>query len=454
MKQKLSAWQEEVEKLTPLQEDMEQLQDEFIQAQSANEVLQQQVQQLEDDLEKTQHELVEKVDNYNTLSGRFAELQQTRVNLENELQPLREERAKVLRENAHLLEGSDPKKYATLKKEHETLLTHSKQLELALEEQSSLLSAHQESNVEMQQQLDKATDPERLQSIRTRMERYKQERDVARNRIEEVEKQVVMYQSEQETLMKQMQEVSNQAEIRLQELHLQMNQQEKSLVKSADFETRMRRYRDERNKASSENRRLKQQLGTLEQAMSDLLAQTGQQDTSEYLQSLTGEFETMELDVGGMEHSSEQEPHRKDVLAASPTGDDYQPQHYSTDEDQHEFSSHGENHQPPVEQEPWLQHGGLRSDGEQGQSSESKGSLERCKVNTRTVTVHTKEGIIHVKIRKPHTPLNPKDKPTVIVKKGNDYEAGMLMYIGTHSGKEVAGIQMSIRQQSKFVFLC
>ena len=53
-------------------------------------------------------------------------------------------------------------------------------------------------------------------------------------------------------------------------------------------------------------------------------------------------------------------------------------------------------------------------------------------------------------IQKPPAPLNAKDRPTVIVKKGNEYEAGTLMYIGIFSGKEIAGLQMSVRQPSKF----
>jgi hypothetical protein len=165
--------------------------------------------------------------------------------------------------------------------EHEALQAHCQQLQQALEEQSSLLSAHQESNAEMQRQLDEATDPERLQSIRTRMERYKQERDTARSRIEDVEKELVMYQSEQEMLTKQLQEASHQSEIRLIELQLKMTQQEKSLAKTADYETRMRRYRDERNKAVSDNHALRKQFTTLENSISDLFAKIRHQDTSD-----------------------------------------------------------------------------------------------------------------------------------------------------------------------------
>lgn len=126
MKQKLYAWQEEVEKLAPLQERVDQLEGERTQIQDTNRHLHQQIQQLEGDLEKSHTELSKKTLDYNTLNECFTELQETRVNLENELQPLLEKRASIsciLRENAQLLEGSDPKKHANLKKEHEALQT-------------------------------------------------------------------------------------------------------------------------------------------------------------------------------------------------------------------------------------------------------------------------------------------------------------------------------------------
>lgn len=452
MKQKLMAWQEEAEKISPLQDRVEQLQTELARVRTANDDLQQQIQQLEADVAKSQRELSKKVADYNTLNERFVELQETRVTLENELQPLRKERASILRENAHLLEGSDPKKYAELKNKHEELEAHCKQLEHALEEQSSILSIHQESNVEMQQQLDKATDPERLQSIRLRMERYKQERDAARSRLEDVEKLLKSYQSEQEKLMGQLQEVSDQSERRLLELQQQMTQQEKSLLKSADYESRMRRYRDERNEAYRDNLALKQQISTLEGAISDLLAQTGRHDTMDYLQSLTGDFESMDVSAE-VKQTVEQEPQQKDTEPASPTLDGYQPHQYSTDEDQHEYGAHIEqdNYQSPLDQEPRVPPERVKPDGDESQGLRTKGSLERTKTSVKTVEVLTKEGVVHMKIRKPDGPLNTKDKPMVIVKKTHDYEAGVLHYVGNLGGKELAGVQMSIKQSSEFV---
>lgn len=452
MKQKLSAWQKEVEKLAPFQQKIEQLDGELAQMKTDNAELYQLMQQLENDVEKGRHELAVKVSEYNTLSERFAELQQTRVNLENELQPLREERATILRENAHLLEGSDPKKYANLKKEHEVLTTHCKQLEQALEEQSNLLSAHQESNVEMQQQLDKATDPERLQSIRSRMERYKQERDQARSRIEEAETQLAKHRSEHDMLNSKLQEVRDQSQGLVVELQQQRVQCEKAVQKAAEFEKRMRRYREERNQANDRNRLFRQQIATLESAINDLLAQTGEQDTANYLQSLTAEFESM--DVGGVEDTSEQEPVPKDFLPGSPGADDYHPQLYSADEDQREHGSHKEwETESPLDQEARLQVGDDTADREQSYSSEVKGSLGGPKSNIRMVEVQTKDGIVHMKIQKPHTPLNAKEKPTVIVKKGDSYEVGTLMYVGIHSGKEIVGVQMNIRQSSELILM-
>ena len=67
-----------------------------------------------------------------------------------------------------------------------------------------------------------------------------------------------------------------------------------------------------------------------------------------------------------------------------------------------------------------------------------------------TVEVRTMEGVEHVNIQKSQAPLSAEDKPDVIVKTGdNEYEAGILLYIGTFDGKEVAGVQMSTRQLSE-----
>ena len=71
-----------------------------------------------------------------------------------------------------------------------------------------------------------------------------------------------------------------------------------------------------------------------------------------------------------------------------------------------------------------------------------------------TVEVCTMEGVERMNIKKPQTPLSAEDKPDVIVKTGdNEYVAGILLYIGTLDGKEVAGIQMSTRQLSEFEML-
>ena len=73
------------------------------------------------------------------------------------------------------------------------------------------------------------------------------------------------------------------------------------------------------------------------------------------------------------------------------------------------------------------------------------------RTKTGTVEVRTKEGIVHVEVQKPQIPLSAKDKPNVIVKRGvDDFEAGTLRYIGNHGGKEVAGVEMQLRQLSEF----
>ena len=91
------------------------------------------------------------------------------------------------------------------------------------------------------------------------------------------------------------------------------------------------------------------------------------------------------------------------------------------------------------------QHGIVKGDGDDWRNYES---LERPKVTT--VVVHTMEGVVCMNIQKPQTPLNAQDRPTVIVKRGNEYEAGTLMYVGTFDGEEIAGVQMSIHRPSEF----
>ena len=64
--------------------------------------------------------------------------------------------------------------------------------------------------------------------------------------------------------------------------------------------------------------------------------------------------------------------------------------------------------------------------------------------------MRTKDGQVATYIQKPLMPLNPKEKPQVIIKRGDgDFETGILMYIGVINQKEMAGIQLDIRIPSE-----
>ena len=139
---------QEFEKLAPLKDELEQLREhtsqqdhELRRLTDYNNDLTGQMQSMLDEREKSESELYRKANDYDTLMGRLTDLQQTRVSLENELQLLREERASILRENAHLREvsESDSQNYTKLKMEYESLATHCQQLEPIREEKELIL---------------------------------------------------------------------------------------------------------------------------------------------------------------------------------------------------------------------------------------------------------------------------------------------------------------------------
>ena len=257
MKEKCNAWQEEVERLAEFREEVQQLREENTRLTSDNEEL---TREILDENEKKQVETAHKLSEYDALMSRFVQLQQTRVTLEKELQPLREERAAILMENATLREGSQPQSYTKLKQEHKELKKYCDNLQAQLDEQSYLISAHQDSNAEKQQKLDLATDPERLQSIRERMERYKQERDTARKQVEELK-------VEQEKAKEQLSTSAGKSEQRLETAEQQVYQLQEDInhlsAKAAVYESRMKRYREERNKHTTAIKQLKERLATL-----------------------------------------------------------------------------------------------------------------------------------------------------------------------------------------------
>lgn len=130
------------------------------------------------------------------LFERYTELQQLRTKQESELAILRSERADMLQQNAELLEASNPDKYSKLKKEHGQLTAGNKQLQRKLEEEKETVYLLQEQNLALKQQLEEATNPDKLEVIQQKIGRYKQERDAARGEVQNLKLQLQVMTSE------------------------------------------------------------------------------------------------------------------------------------------------------------------------------------------------------------------------------------------------------------------
>ena len=221
MKQKCDAWRQEGEKLIPLKNEMQQLrahiselEEQCEQLRSDNDGLSRQLQSIVEESERKQAEMERKGTDYDVLMQRFIELQQIRATLENELGPLREEREAIFRENAQLKESSQPEKYAKLKEEHALLLQQCEHYQTALENERAQVKLQQQTNVQLQQTLNEATNPEqlqkqeassKLQEYETRMRRYREECDQARVSTRALEVQISRLQGTVNDLIRQSQ---------------------------------------------------------------------------------------------------------------------------------------------------------------------------------------------------------------------------------------------------------
>ena len=382
---------------------------------SDNDDLTRQFQKVIDNSEQGDPELSRKASEYDTLLDRYYELQQTRVQLENELQPLRQERATTLRENAQLREGNDPQKYARLKKDYDGLLEHCQQLE-------SLVASHEDTNREMQAKLDQTTNPEMLQSIRERMERYKAERDISRRKAEDFEKQLTETDADRKVLFEKLQETTGQYQRGIDELNSTVAKQEAEL-------SRYLRYREERNQYKKKCRDLEKQLSNWR----DLVVKSQQLDS----------------DHGQSEYDPAYDsPYPSSDLAGSPTSD-YHPQAYTEGSLQ---QYHRENVDSPMNE---VEAGMASLSMEPSKVSRKQnmtGSRPKQVSESHSfemVDVKTKEGLKVMNLCRPRGGLNAKNKPKVVVKRGEEYEQATLMWVGVVNGKDLAGIQMDCRISSK-----
>ena len=125
------------------------------------------------------------------LSMRMLELQQTRGQLEKEVVEMREQKEKILAENAQLREvATQPTKYEHAVKENKQLKQENQELVNALERAQIELRAFEENSMALKEQLDKATDQVTLDAITDKMSKYKGERDDARAQVQALQEQL------------------------------------------------------------------------------------------------------------------------------------------------------------------------------------------------------------------------------------------------------------------------
>ncbi len=420
----MSAYQEEFENLAPLRDEVEHLREQTAQQEEEirrlttdNQDLTSQFQTLLDSSEKADPDIVRKANDYDTLLERYHDLQQTRIGLENEVQPLREERASMLRENALMREGSNPESYTKLRLEHETLKARCEEVE-------SVLAVNEDTNREMHTKLNDATNPDMLISIQSRMTRYKLERDQARKQIEAIEQQLAVSEVGRQEAIEKLQEATEQSERVINEFQQNVTRLEEEQSRTED---KIYRYREERNLSRKKCKDIEKQLADWK----GLLLKSAHFASSDHDdQSDTASYSS---------------PYPPSDQTGSPTSD-YHPQAYTDD---HHFRpedpSELETELASLNMEPSKAHRKRTPSGSRAKLYKESSSFE-------FVDVKTKEGSKVMNIGRPRG-LNAKNKPRVVIKRGEEFEQGTLMFVGEVNGKELAGIQMDCRVSSKFVFL-
>ena len=125
------------------------------------------------------------------LHTRMLELQQTRVQLENEVDEMRDQKEKMLVENAQLKEvATQPTKYQHAVEEIKQLKRDNQELGNDLERAQAELQLFKENSIALKEQLDKATDQATLDAITDKMSKYKNERDDARAQVQGLQEQL------------------------------------------------------------------------------------------------------------------------------------------------------------------------------------------------------------------------------------------------------------------------
>ena len=394
-----------------LREQTAQQEDEIRRVTADNQDLTSQFQTLLDSSEKADPEIARKANDYDTLLARYHDLQQTRISLENELQPLREERAIMLHENALMREGSNPESYRKLKLEYDTLKARCEEVE-------SVLAVNEDTNREMQTKLNDAYNPDMLVSIQSRMNRYKLERDQARTHIEALEQQLAVSEVGRQEAIENLREATEQSERIINEFQQNVARLEEEQSRTDD---KIYRYREERNQSKKRCKDIEKQLADwkgliLKSPLFPSSDHDDQCDTASY-----------------------SSPYPPSDQTGSPTSD-YHPQAYTDD---HHF-------RPEDPQTSQLETDLASLNMEPSKAHRKRTTSKQYKVEM--ADVKTSEGTKVMSIGRPRGALNAKNKPRVVIKRGEEFEQGTLMFVGEVCGKELAGIQMDCRVSSKFLF--
>ena len=335
-------------------------------------------------------------------------------------------------------------KLAPLKDEVEQLREHTSQQDHELRrltdynndltgQMQSMLDEREKRESEMQIKLSQATDPEKLNSIRTRMDRYKQERDAARLQNEELATQVAVREAEKQEAIEQLEKASEQSERRLIDYQSRLSQQDELISRLSQCEARMRKYREERDSCRVRCKDLQKQVDNWK----GLLMQIQQKQT-QVAPSLNVEFDQTDDSACSLSPTHDQ-PSSESPLA------EYHPSAHSEDQYQHDRESV---ESPMNEVERGL--GSLTLEQSNPRPRKRTSSSGRSTgIPYEMVDVKFKEGTKVVYVQRCRGELNPKHKPKVIVKRGDEYEQGTLMFVGMVNGKELAGIHMDCCVTSK-----
>ena len=145
----------------------------------------------EEAMKKAVEESTAKDTTVNDLHTRMLKLQQTQAQLKNEVAEMRDQKEKMLMENAQLREvATQPTKYQHAVKENKQLKQDNQELGNALERAQAELQIFKGNSLALKEKLDKAIDQATLDAINDKMSKYKHERDDARAQVQVLQEQL------------------------------------------------------------------------------------------------------------------------------------------------------------------------------------------------------------------------------------------------------------------------